>query len=50
MLQDSNITEKARIARQRYRMMQATHFRTAVGVETGFTNSAVRPLFSVDPG
>lgn len=28
--------------------MQATHFRIAVGVEAGLTNSAVRPL-SVEP-
>ena len=48
MLQDSKTTEKARTAKQRYRTMQATHFRIAVGVEAGLTNSAVRPL-SVDP-
>ena len=50
ILQDSKTTEKARTARQRYRTMQATHFRMAEGVDAGLTKSAVRLLSWVRMG
>lgn len=44
MDQDSNNTEKNRIARHKYNTMHATHPWIAAGVLAKFTNSAVRLL------